>query len=259
MEPDKARELHDELLASKPDQARHDSDICPFCVDKALSTTSANPPASGRSDVTDTTTPNDGGRDEQSMTTATDEKTMLVATHEALMEKAIRDATSATEGALGTKTEELAAATAKLTELTAANEKLTAETARLNTELDTAQVGLKAATDEVATLKADIAAKDEASAKSTKATERAEQVTKLGLFTEEYVTEKASVWADLSDDDFAARLAEWTLLKPAKTDGEGAGAAGDTASAMSGTTGGLTDEASGQKKTSARRAALGLT
>jgi hypothetical protein len=257
VEADKARELHDELLTSKPEGARHDSDICPFCVDSsAQTTTSGNPPASSRSDESINHTPNDGGRDDKSMS----DETITKATHEALLDKAVRDATSATEGALATKTTELAAAITKVTELEKANETLTADNARLNTELDTAQVSLKTATDEVAQLKTDAAAKDEAAAKAGKQSERADQVKGLGLFTEEYVTEKAALWATLPDDDWAARIDEWTKLKPASTTGNGKGdGTGDTASAMTGTTGGLTTDTAGEKKTPARRAALGLT
>lgn len=184
-------------------------------------------------------------------------ETLSRETHDALLAKAVQDATSATDAALAKKTEEASELAAKVEKLEADNASLKADNDRLNSELDTAQVNLKAATDEVATLKADNAAKDEAARKEKLATERAKQVENLGLFPKEYVDEKASRWADFTDEDWAERVEEWTKAKPATT-GDGKA---ETASAMSGTTGDLgQDEAKDNKaKVKPRRAVLGLS
>jgi len=60
-------------------------------------------------------------------------------THEALLEKALKDATSITEKALETKIQENADLTTTVTTLTEANGSLVTDNARLNSELDTAQ------------------------------------------------------------------------------------------------------------------------
>lgn len=257
VETAEAVELHNTLLASMPEGAKHDSDICPFCVDKAFntdSTASGNPPGPAGPDVSgqDSQHEVEKGGTSETMTDISQEA------HEALVKKAVEEAIAATEKALLTKTEEAATATSKVGELEDEVAKLKADNDRINGELDTAQVSLKTAQDEVETLKADIAAKDEAAAKTEIASKRSEQVKTLGLFTEEYIGEKAEAWAGLSDDAWTERLDEWAKLKPAgetKT---------DTASAMSGTTEQLTDgdkntdTAAEEKKPTARRAILGL-
>lgn len=242
-----------------PEQARHDADICPFCIDKAAQndpTTSRIPPVIDGPDVSGSTqvpTITEGGTPQKM--TDTKVETISMETHAALLEKAIKDATSATEAALERKTTESAELAAKVEALTAEKASLTTDNERLNKELDTAQLSLKTATDEVATLKADIAAKDEAASKAEVASKRVEQVKNLGLFDEKYVTEKASAWADLADDAWVERLEEWKTLKPVAT---GDGESTETASALTGTTETLTKTPVGDAKSNARRAALGL-
>lgn len=253
--------MHDDLLANMPEGVRHDSDTCPFCVDKAAqsATTSRIPPAeSGGPDVS-------GHKSQHEHTEGGTSKTMSdisQETHDALLQKAVADAISTTEKALATKTEEAAELTGKVTKLEEELEAAKADNERLNKELDTSQVTLKAAQDEVASLKADIAKKDEEAEKAEIAQKRTEQVKNLGLFADEYVTEKAKAWAELSDESWSERLEEWAKLKPA---GSGDSTKDDTASAMSGTSDGLTkdsgtDKASEEtdKKPGPRRAVLGL-
>lgn len=254
--------MHDELLRAKPEGASHNADICPFCVDKATENTSTVPDPSrshGGPDVSENQpVPNEhGGRDTHPMS-----NTMTTETHEALLAKAVADATSTTEAALATKTEEAKSLAAKVEELESDNASLKADNDRLNGELDTAQVSLKAANEKVTQLEADIAAKDEAAAKAEIASKRAEQVKNLKLYDDEYVTERASAWAELTDEDWASRLDEWSKLKPAVD----APKSTDTASAMSGTSGDLTKEpvstdtaGDHTQKPSARRAVLGLS
>jgi chromosome segregation ATPase len=176
-------------------------------------------------------------------------------THQALLDKAVRDAVEATDKALAAKTEENATLSAQVDELSTKVESLTADNTRLNSELDAAQVAKKTADDKAAQLEKDLADKDAAAAKAEVATKRTEQVRNLKLFTDEYVQERASAWADLSEEAWTERLDEWKTLKP-----EGAPAAStDAASAMTGTSGGLTTTPAGDEKPkSARRAALGL-
>jgi regulator of replication initiation timing len=260
-----AVKLHDELLAAIPDQARHDADTCPFCIQRAgldraaqdADTTSRIPPATGGPDVSDSqVTPNTEGGTPNNMP---DIEQISKETHEALMSKAVSDAVQTTEKALHTITAErdelktsLAAKTEEVANLTTDNE-------RLNKELDTAQVGLKAAKDEVADLKADIAKKEQDAAKAEVASKRSEQVKNLALFDDSYIQEKASSWAELDDAAWTERLEEWRKLKPADSNGDGGKKTTDTASVMTGTTDTLTKTPPEKSQTPARRAALGLT
>jgi chromosome segregation ATPase len=250
--------LHDDLLALQPEGARHDSDICPFCVEKASQSTASDPSGSGRPDVSSKSE----NKSTEGGTTPTMSDISQEA-HEALLKKAVDDAVAAavktTEQALATKTEEAAAAVARVTELETQHADLTADNDRLNKELDAAQVSLKSATEEVASLKT---AADEAAKKAELAevaSKRAEQVKNLGLFTPEYVSEKASKWAGLDEAAWTEQVDEWKQLKPATATET---STTDAASAMTGTTEDLTkekqDAASASDKPKARRAALGL-
>lgn len=205
--------------------------------------------AAKKKSTTNSDAASEGGTDKQ-MDNITQE------THEALLEKALRDATAALEAAkaeLETKVTELSEQASKLEESIAT---LTAENERVNGALDTAQVELKAAQDEATQLKADIASKEEAAAKAELANERAGQVRNLGLFTEEYITEKASRWADVDEASWTERLEEWKVAKGASSPNASApdSSTADTASAMSGTS----NTPTGQTQ-SARRAVLGLS
>lgn len=256
-----AVKLHDELLANKPDQARHDAETCPFCLqhqhDSAQNadTTSRIPPATGGPDVSDTqvTTNTEGGTSHN----MTDTEQISMETHKALMAKAVSDAVATTEKALQTITAERDELKGEVETLTSEKASLTTDNERLNKELDTAQVSLKSAKDEVAELKTDIEKKDADAAKAELASKRSEQVKNLALFDESYVQEKASSWAELDEAAWTERLEEWRQLKPAN-DGDGAKST-DTASVLTGTTDSMTKTPPVDNKPSARRAALGLT
>lgn len=253
-----AAQLHDDLLASMVDGARHDADLCPFCRgdlarqdESRASVPSGTTPSGASPSSNDPTT--EGGTTHTMSETASISKE----THEALLAKAVSDATSATEKALERKTTEAADLASKTTDLEKRVQELTDDNARLNKELDTAQVSLKKATDEVASLQADIAAKDQAARIAELASKRADQVKNLDLFPADYITEKASKWAALSDEDWADRIDEWSKAKPAA---KPADAKTDTSSAMTGTSGDLTTDVASEstKQTPARRAVLGL-
>jgi regulator of replication initiation timing len=180
-----------------------------------------------------------------------DDKDMISKeTHDALLDKAVRDAQAAWEtekAALTTKVSEL---TPQVESLTTEVSSLKSENERLNGELDTAQVSLKTATDEVAQLRSDIAAAADKAQRDEVASTRVSQVKELGLFTEEYISEKASKWSEMDDEAWADRVEEWSKLKasaPATT------TTTDTASAMTGTR----DAGTGHQP-SARRQVLGL-
>lgn len=243
--------MHDDLLASQPEGARHDSDICPLCVDKASQTTTSRiPPGSAGPDVSDDKSKSTEGGTTPTMSDISQE------THEALMQKAVADAVKTTEAALATKTEELASASTKLSEL----ETVKSDNERLNKELDDAQVQLKAATDKAKTLEEDIAKKDEDSKLAEVAAKRAEQVENLKLFKTEYVKDKASKWAALEDAAWEEQIEEWRQLKPASTDET---KDTDAASAMSGSSEDLGKETKvvddkASATPNARRLALGL-
>jgi hypothetical protein len=178
-------------------------------------------------------------------------ETITTETHEALLEKALRDATASLEA----EKAELAKQVAQLSEAVSAKDgevaSLQSENERLNGELDTAQVSLKSAQDEASELKADIAAKQEAAAKAELASARAAQVRELNLFPEDYVNDKAAKWAEVDEAAWAERVEEWSAAKAATP--AVAPVSTDTASAMSGSS-----EVTSGKTSTARRAALGL-
>lgn len=259
VEPTDASALHDELLGCMPSGSRHDVDVCPFCVEKAALKGGLN--ASGPSGPVPSGASSQPAPDQGGKRDLTTENTMLSQeTHAALLEKALNDATSTTTAALATKTNEVADLAAKLAEAVAANEVLTADNARLNKDLDEAQVTIKTATDEVSALKADVASKEETARLSEIASARSTQVENLGLFPKEYVADKASKWAEMADEDWAERLEEWRGIKPAAVEGS---TSTETASAMEGTSAELTTEpvvdTAASTPVPARRAALGLT
>lgn len=255
-------QLHDDLLGQMPDGARHDASLCPFCreADSAkqqdqsrASVPSGDQPSGASPITTDPTT--EGGTQHM---TATEAPAISQETHEALLAKAISDATATTESALERKTNELAELTTKHTALETETASLREEVTRLNKDLDTAQVDLKAARDENASLKADNDAKDEAARLKDIQDKRTDQVKNLKVFPDEYVQEKAEAWAKLPEDEWAGRVDEWTKARPATSGSEGHSQ--EQASAMSGTSGDLTrDPAGDNDKQPARRAVLGLS
>lgn len=237
-----------------PEGARHDGDVCPVCVDKAqeaVSSTSGNPPASGGPDATTTTTSQTEGGTNKQMTDISQE------THTALLQKAVADATAQAATEIAALKEANSTLTSERDALSTERASLLADNERLNGDLDKAQVGLKTATDEVAALKSDIAAKDEAAQKAEIASTRATQVKNLGLFPEEYISEKASRWADVDEAAWTERIEEWKAAKgdaaPTTT------ATQDAASALTGTDeAAKTAENTTPKPHAARRAVLGL-
>lgn len=172
-------------------------------------------------------------------------------THEALLEKALREASAESVKAMDEAQAKLKDLESEKAGLDEANAALKEENAKLSASLDEAQVALKAAQDKVAELEGVIAQRDEAAKVAEIASARAEQVKGLGLFTEEYIAEKAQAWAGVSEEDWAQRLEEWTKIRPAA-------AQSDAASAMTGTSESLTDSAAEESHTTATQRVLGL-
>jgi hypothetical protein len=181
--------------------------------------------------------------------------TITQETHEALLEKALRDATAqletekaTLESVVATLHEGAAAKDAELASLQSENE-------RLNGELDTAQVALKTAQDEANNLRTEIADKEAEQQKADIASARAAQVRNLELFTEEYITERSARWADVEETAWNERLDEWKVAKGTSSPSPAAGKkTTDTASAMTGS-----NEVKTGSEPSARRLALGLS
>lgn len=181
------------------------------------------------------------------------QETISKETHEALLDKALRDTTSAVTAERDTLKSTVEALTTEKTTLESDLASVKAENERLNGELDTAQVTLKAVQDEASALKADLASRDEAAEKATIASDRAAQVRNLSLFPEEYIIDKASKWAEVDEAAWTDRLDEWKALKGTSTGDGTTKPTTDTASAMTGT-----NENGTGHEPSARRAILGL-
>ena len=130
-----------------------------------------------------------------------DTENMSRETHEALLDKALREATADSSKQLDEAQAKLAGLESEKAGLEEANASLKTENAELSTKLDEAQVALKSAQDKVTELEGVIAKRDEAAKVAEIASARAEQVKKLGLFNEEYIAEKAQAWAGVSEED----------------------------------------------------------
>lgn len=253
--------MHDVLLANQPDGAKHNAEICPFCVEKASQSTASGtlPGSLAGPDVSENKNTEGGANP-----TMTDTDMISKETHEALVRQRVEDAVRQNDAALQTMTTERAEATARAEKAETELARVTQENTELNTKLDEAAVNLNTATEKAASLERQIADDTAKREVETKASERASQVKNLGLFPEDYVTEKAQKWASLSDEAWAEQVESWQKLKA--PEGTPSGTPADTASAMSGTTEGLTangtDTAAGgagdQATTKPSRLVLGL-
>ena len=237
-------QMHAELLAEKPEGAVHDSETCLFCLDRA----DAMPDLSqGEGDNSNKSRDMGGSED------MPDQAQLSQETHDALVDKAVKDATAQANSELEVANTELATLREKSTALQGEVDTLKTDNARLNSELDTAQLGLKTATDRATKLESDLATQVETARLAKVGVERLAQVKNLAIFTDDYATEKITDWASLTDDAWTSRVTEWKALKPTTTEGTGAA---DTASAMTGSSGSLTDTATSAK--SLKRQILGL-
>jgi len=177
-------------------------------------------------------------------------ETISKETHEALLEKAVKDAVAALEGERADLTANVETLTEASTTKDAEIAKLTSENDTLNGKIDELQVELNASKEETAALKADIASKEEEAAKAEIAEARAAQARELHLFTEEQITEKAARWAELDDVAWDEKVEELKAVRA-----NSAPQTSDTASAFTGTSGSGT---TGTGANTLRRQVLGL-
>jgi len=205
------KELHDRLMAEKPADVPHDEATCPLC---AMETSATNSNGGGAS----TTTP-EGGL----MTTLTQEE------HEAALAAAVQKAVDEATAALNAKIAEYeaAAADSEIGKAVAdATAPLNEQISTLQSELDAAKIALAAA-EEAKEAQEKFWAEAIAEAEATAAAEarKDERLTKA----KEVAPEKAHAWLDenadrlaaMSDEDFEARLEEWSVLAPKADNGGG--------------------------------------
>lgn len=176
-------------------------------------------------------------------------------THEALLTKAVDDATRSAQEETASLREQVVTLTSERDSAAEKASTAEAEVARLSEELDKAQLSLKSVEDEKAELEAEITRRDDEAKIAEVAQERASQVRNLGLFNEEYIEEKASRWASLGDDDFTEMVESWKAARQGKSATEDGPDVMDSASALTGTSE-ATEIAS--KSTPARKTVLGL-
>lgn len=215
---DSYKQLHDQLISMRPEGAEHDEKACLLC--------NQDP----------------SGGDLAAMEEISKE------THEALLAQAVQKAVEEQAGELQTLRSQLETVTAERDDLSSQLETVKGDTERLTGELDAANVELRTANDKVTELTSSIEKRDEEARLAEVASARAEEVRGLELFEEDYVSEKASAWAELSDDAWSERVADWKAMRRPEGD-----IADDTASAMSG---GSAPKA--PKTKSHKRAVLGL-
>jgi hypothetical protein len=183
------RSLHDRLLAERPEGAEHDEDACVFC-------------GSNDDDL-------GGGW----MATFTDEEL------QAAVDAAVADATSPLKDRIA----ELET-TAQQGEWEQAKADLEARVTELEAKLDAAVLEATQAKEERDQLQADWDAEkasvEEAKTVAARRDERLQKVREVASFPDAYLEQNADRFAAMSDDDFNARLEEWTAIsKPAASGG----------------------------------------
>lgn len=221
------KELHDRLMAEKPDGAVHEEASCPICAMETFDITEQGAHGSA-------TGPQGG-----SMTTFTQEQ----------MDAAVAEATAASE-ALAKRVAELEAAQQE-TEVGKAVAEATAplstEIADLQSKLDEAVLARQAAEEAKTNLEnwwaEQITAHQEAEAAAARKDERVAKVKEAASFPDEYLEANADRFAAMSDEDFEARLEEWRTIAPAPASTQ---IPGDTAltAAREGAAGGSTNKGS---------------
>lgn len=187
--------VHDRLLAQKPEGAEHDSTGCALCAMDA-----ADEP----------TTTERGGSPMADFTQEQVDSMIAVA-----VSKAIEDATGPLQSRIveleaSKQTDEIEAAVADATAT------LSTEAARLQSELDAANVAKTAAETALADLEAARvqaeADREEAERVSQLKDKRIEEATAAAVLDEDYIKEHADRFAAMSDEDWAFNLDEWKLI-----------------------------------------------
>ncbi len=190
--------LHDKMLATKPTDASHNTDSCLLCaelIDNTEESSYDKPEGGSMSD---------------------DAKTYTQDELQAAVDKAIKEATVELQAKLNDRdksVQEAAIQTAVANAETESNAKIQ----ELQSELDKAVLEAskeKSVREELeASIAAEKAAAEKAAEVEAKKVERIESAKEFAsLFTDEYITENASRWAEMSDDDFSKSVDEWKVI-----------------------------------------------
>lgn len=184
------KELHDRLLASKPEGATHDVDSCPLC---AMEQTATDPGGS----MPETFTQEEVNElIANAMSEATATLQQRVAELEAQAQET--EVGRAVAEAVADKDATISELQAKLDEATAA--RTAVETKLAETEAFWAEA-----------IDAHVQSEELAARKD----ERASQAKEAGVFDEKYIEENADRFAAMSDEDWASRLDEWKVVAAA--------------------------------------------
>lgn len=180
------KDLHDHLLAQRPEGAKHDEDSCALCAMGEPGNQSTNPGGSMPESFTQDDV--DGA-----VAAATADLKKRLSELEAQVQesevgKAVAEATSAKDAAVSELQSKLDAAEA-------------ARTAAENKLAETEQYWSDA-----------IAASEEEAAFAARREQRVAAAKEAGVFGDDYVTENADRFAAMAEEDFAARLQEWQLI-----------------------------------------------
>lgn len=183
------KDLHDHLLAAKPDEAKHDAATCPLCAVEANATHDTN----------------SGGSMPESFTQADLDAAIAAATSD--LQKRLEE--------LGAQVRDTEVGQA-VAEAVAAKE---TEVSELQTKLDAAEAARTAAENKLAETEQywtdAIAAAEEAAQVAARREERVAEAKKAGVLADAYVDENADRFAAMSDEDFKARLDEWRAIAAA--------------------------------------------
>lgn len=187
---DTLRQIHDELLKSKPEMASHDADQCPLCADQIDGTSS---PAGG----------------EMSDKQFTQEEL------DAAVAEALKPIQEELKGLR---------ANASKSEVEASIAEMDSKIKELQSQLDAAVLETQNAKQEKADLEAKIEAEkqaeENAKALAARKDERLAKVGEVASFPEEYLQANADRWAAMSDEDFDAAVNDWKTISVKKTEGE---------------------------------------
>lgn len=180
-------ELHDRLLAIKPEQASHDAESCEFCNGTFVEPEHANDVSTGG----------------LMKTYSEDEYNTLLA-QVADLEAKVNELESVRQES---------AMEAKIAEVTTQFE---AQVSDLQTQLDTATLEVQAAKDErdgvIAYFEALQAEADQAAAAAAVRDERVARVKEVASFPDDHVAARADAWAALDEEAFEALLADWKAI-----------------------------------------------
>jgi DNA repair exonuclease SbcCD ATPase subunit len=188
------KELHDRLLAAKPEGASHDESTCPVC--------------------TPSVTPEAAHEDQQggSMKTYTEDEYNSLLVQVADLESKVKEL----EGVRAESEVEARVAEAKA--------QFDSQVEDLQAQLDTAVLEAKTAQDEKANLIAyfeELKAHEERAAEIASLREqRIARVKEVASFPEDHIAARADAWAALDEEHFEALVADWAAIAKKESNGE---------------------------------------